>query len=193
MPRRADSENVGIHSGVAAVSSFPCRALPSQWSQQTWQSGRIQAVAALVHVQWIVGGMAYGYSPGQSNPRAREHTDLLLEELENRIVWNATGPRFLGGNFNLEPATSVRFERWRRAGFVEVQEAAFTRWGVEPRATCKGATRVDQLWFSAELAALEAVQVDESHFADQAPSSLAWRPHRLCGGACPSPSSGTPN
>ena len=171
---RAHSATVGTYSGVCAISTNPTRRLPATWEPNVWETGRVLTCATRVHNCWVQGGICYGFPAPGLDSRAK--TDTLLSQLEDNIVHGTRGPRFLGGDFNTEVHQNVRFQQWKELGWQEIQDVAHSRWGVPPSNTCKGATRVDQLWISPELVAcLEAVVVNDLVFSDHAILSASFR------------------
>ena len=90
-----------------------------------------------------------------------------LEAVTQRVVLQGSGPRFLAGDFNLEPQALHHASVWAEHGFVEVQDLWHQRTGSLPQVTCKNSTRKDYVWISAELQPLlQGVEVDPTWFCD---------------------------
>ena len=162
VPLRPRSDHSGVYSGVGFLSSVPARILPHDWSYDLYFSSRIQVAAFYVQPHWITGAVVYGYATG------KQRTPELLEAAARRVMLQSSGPRFLAGDFNLEPC-ELQLEQWRALGFREVQDVAWELFGTEPKPTCKGATRKDFLFLSPELQhCLRAVSVEADWFPDHA-------------------------
>lgn len=142
VPPRSLASDVGVWSGVAAVSSWPTRALPHSWPAELVASGRVLVSATCCHDLWITGVLVYGAPTGPTHPQAQQSTNAMLDMAIDRLA-AAKGPRYIAGDWNhdLDRLTSV--DRLHGLGFVEVQDLHFQRTGVLPRATCRGKTRRD--------------------------------------------------
>ena len=160
----------GKATGVGVLTNTAARALPNDWSVETWQTARLQACAVRVQQQWVKLGVAYGYAKQPHTRATREATDQVLEQLTERIVFQSKGFRIICGDFNQEDHDSLeQFTTWRNHGFMEIQDIAAQKWGQCIRPTCHGKTRKDHMWISPELIPrLLAVDVDASFFADHA-------------------------
>eukprot|EP00438_Fugacium_kawagutii_P025565 Skav230000 [mRNA] locus=scaffold17:139230:143765:- [translate_table: standard] len=157
----------GRATGVALLSRYPCRALTHTWPGHIWDSGRIVAGAAYLGSQWVKAGVAYGYAHNPHLPSTQQQTDEILSCLTDRIVFQSCGMRAILGDFNHSQDKLPQFSRWRDAGFMEIQDFAWTKWKIPPKPTCKGSTRVDMVWLSPELLKhVVAVTVDDTWYAD---------------------------
>ena len=87
MPLRARSEFSGQYAGVGFLSSLPCRALPHGWSDQLYQSSRLQVAAFYAEPLWITGLVVYGYATDKNR------TSSLLEAATSRLMYQSHGPR----------------------------------------------------------------------------------------------------
>ena len=161
VPLRAHSFSSGGYSGVGFLSTVPQRSLPQSWPEDLWNTARLQVASFFVDPFWVQGAILYGYATAPSK------THTLLDAVTQRIVHQASGPRFIVGDFNLTPDSLPHAHEWVRHGFQEVQTLASHRWGQAPQATCKGTSRKDMLWVSPELQALlRRVDVVNSWFPD---------------------------
>ena len=89
---------------------------------------------------------------------------------------NATGPRYIAGDFNQEHDLP-QIELWRKKGWKEVQEIFESMTGRSPLPTCYGKTRKDFLWISPELQPhLESVEVASHVFPDHAALIAHFKP-----------------
>ncbi|CAE7244768.1 unnamed protein product [Symbiodinium sp. CCMP2592] len=160
----------GVYEGVGFVTSFPARLAPHSWPALLYETSRIQVANFFVGSMWLLGGVVYGYATDSSR------TSCLLQALTERVVLGASGPRFVAGDFNLELDRIDFVDIWRERGFCEVQDLMSWATGCQPRPTCKGKTRKDFLFVSAELAAMFVqTMVDETFFADHAVLSAKFR------------------
>ena len=146
--------NTRAWQGVAAVSKYPTRALPSQRHVDVEKSSRVLTMTTLVDDIWISGGVVYGEPNGHLYPDWRHNTDILLSAVASDICHLQVGPRFVAGDFNTEIGTVPAFDILFAAGFKDIQDLAAEHWGISPRPTCKGATRKDFLFISPELQSL---------------------------------------
>ena len=148
-PRFVGSE-AGQYSGVALVSAFPSRPLCAPWPVDMFETARLQLVTSFVHDMWISGAICYGYPEGKLHARARERTEDLLSFAFERLC-QASGPRYMGGDWNFEPDALRITQLLLDAGWREIQSLESDRTGAAPRVTCKGTSRKDMLWMSPEL------------------------------------------
>ena len=95
----------------------------------------------------------YGYPSGPTWPDAKNRTDSMLRCLTQEVVLGSGGLRAIAGDFNHDFDSLEQCAMWRNNGWVELQSLAEALWGVEPRPTCKHATRRDFIWLSPEAAA----------------------------------------
>lgn len=160
----------GKYTGVGILTNSAARALPNDWSQETWESARLQACTVRTQQQWVKLGVAYGYAKQPHTRATREATDQILENLTERIVFQSKGYRILCGDLNQDdPDALEQFAIWREHGFMEVQDIAAQKWGQSIQPTCHGKTRKDHMWISPELIPkLRKVIVDPTYFADHA-------------------------
>ncbi|CAE7393753.1 Pol [Symbiodinium sp. CCMP2592] len=160
-PARARSHVTGDYTGVGFLSSFAGRGAPHSFEPSLFSSARLQVASFLVGSTWILGAVVYGL------PAAPKATEVLLEAITQRVVLQGTGPRFLAGDFNLEPHALHHASVWADNGFAEVQDLWHQRTGSLPQVTCKNSTRKDYVWISAELQPLlQRVEVDPTWFCD---------------------------
>ena len=161
-PLPVDSAVTGSLAGVGVLTDFPGRSANHAWAPELWDTARLHVANGFVQPTWILVGAIYGFATGCPSRSIR-----LLEELSNRMLTEASGPRMFGGDFNLTSDQVALEARWKDAGFVEVQELWRIKTGQELRVTCKGSTRKDFLWLSHELAqCILEVDVQDSWFAD---------------------------
>ena len=192
-PIRARSETAGDFTGVAAISTGACRALPHSFSQDLYETSRIQVVGALVQQVWITAGLIYGYPKSNRHQHPRFQTDVLLEALVDRIGAQTSGPRVIMGDFNWEPHELSQVARLQEMGFVELQDLAAAWWGQPIQPTGRGSTRIDCVFVSRELACLlKQVVVDPTQWPDhsmvygvfESPSPIMetfhWRMPKSC-------------
>ena len=155
-PVRANSTCAGEYTGV------PARPAAHAWHQDIFSSARLQVVHAFADPIWLLAGVRYGFASG---PVSRTH--LLLEQLTERIVDSATGPRVIAGDFNLTEEANPFHSRWTQAGFVEIQQLWARVTGAPLQQTCKGCTRKDFVYVSAEMLPMVAqVWVEHDWFPD---------------------------
>ncbi|CAE6934152.1 hypothetical protein AK812_SmicGene22690 [Symbiodinium microadriaticum] len=161
-PKRA-RQVVGSHTGVGFMSSFPLRAAPHSWPDEVWNTSRAQISSVLLRSVWLLAAVVYGFA---SQPAS---TVALLEEVTQRVVLEADGPRLIAGDFNLEIDKIPCSGLWRERGFMEIQDLFQQLSGVAPRVTCKASTRKDFVFVSSELQdMLRNVVVDSTFFPDHA-------------------------
>ena len=142
----------GKSTGVGILSTVPVRALANDWSQETWDSARIQACAVRVQQQWIKIGVAYGFAQQPHTRATREATDQILENLTEKIIFQSKGFRIICGDLNQDdPDALEQFTIWRDHGFMEIQDIAAQKWNQTVQPTCHGKTRKDHMWISPEL------------------------------------------
>ncbi|CAL1138830.1 unnamed protein product, partial [Cladocopium goreaui] len=110
----------GKYTGVGILTNSAARALPNDWSQETWESARLQACTVRTQQQWVKLGVAYGYAKQPHTRATREATDQILENLTERIVFQSKGYRILCGDLNQDdPDALEQFAIWREHGFME--------------------------------------------------------------------------
>lgn len=159
----------GRSSGVALISHAPIRGLPSQWDDCLWKSSRIQAAAVFANPIWLKIGVCYGYATDPNNQETIQATDKLLEQLTQRIVYDAQGPRAIVGDFNNAKLPFQQILKWKQAGFIDLQSYAYSAWGQEIKPTSRHRTTIDHVWVSKELLPfLQRVEVEDTLFPDHA-------------------------
>ena len=121
----------GKQTGVAFVSSFPCRSIVAGWQPDLYATSRIAAAKFWVRGQWITGGVVYGEAFLANTKPVRAHTETLLQELTGQVV-HLTGPRFVAGDFNQEMHHLQEVELWKRQGFIDLQDLACLQWNLAP-------------------------------------------------------------
>eukprot|EP00438_Fugacium_kawagutii_P030157 Skav235179 [mRNA] locus=scaffold721:273036:277949:- [translate_table: standard] len=164
--RFVDSD-AGQWSGVAAVSAFPCRSLCMQWPPDLYDNGRVQIVGTHVANTWITGGIVYGFPASKYHRNPLQRTDDILQVVVSHLLSNATGPRFVCGDWNhladSLPVTKVLHQH----GWKEVQTLQLLHHGTPIKATCKKLTQKDFCWVSPELArCFRHTEVLDDVFAD---------------------------
>ena len=103
-----------------------------------------------------------------------------------------TGPRLVGGDFNVDAHGLPVFALWRQLGWIPAQELAAQLWQQEMKFTSKHATERDIIWLSPEAVALCRLVDVADVFAEHAtitvglhiptscPPSLTWtRPSHI--------------
>ena len=168
VPLRSHSDRSGEWSGVAMLSKYPTRQLPVKWPQQTQDTSRVLITTTLCADLWITGAVLYGEPPGATHPNAQHNTDLMAHDVFVNLS-NVGGLRFFAGDFNFEKGGLDIFQTLESAGFRDMQDMAFEKWGIHPQKTCKQSTRKDFCFLSPELQRyLVDVQVDATIWADHA-------------------------
>lgn len=168
VPLRSHSCASGHWNGVAIISKSPTRAVPIQWDHEVFASSRVQVAATLCEDMWITGGVLYGEPPGVGHPNARENTDMMALEMVSHLC-QMSGLRYFAGDLNFEMGGLEVFRVLSDAGFKDIQEVAFEKWGQPIQPTCKQKTRKDFFFISRELIPfLAEVKVDATVWADHA-------------------------
>lgn len=133
------------------LSRHPARPLEHNWEPSVFETSRIQIAGTLVGETWVQAGMFYGV------PKARRHaapvlqTDLLLEQLVNRLACETSGPRLIAGDINHTCEELSQLQRLRGLGWQEIQDFAAYQWNRPQEATGRGTAKLDQVWISPEL------------------------------------------
>ena len=175
-PLRAHSSVVAKHSGVAFLSSAPCRPLCHDWPDDAFRSARIQAVSALFGDVWVQGATVYGYASRINSHPTEALTDGLLNLAVRRIAIESVGPRFISGDWNAEPSHLDSVRLLESYGFREAQEIARERWGKEVEMTYNNKTRIDFMYLSPELQAhLVHVWLEHDWFSGHAALLASFR------------------
>ena len=138
----------GKATGVGVLTDCPVRALAGQWPSQHWKTGRIQACAIHVQQNWIKEGIFYGLAKDAHTKATKDHSDAILANLTDRIVFASRGFRVLMGDFNQTTQDLAQFDVWRKHGFREIQELACQKWHQEIVPTCKNKSVKDHVWIS---------------------------------------------
>ena len=132
----------------------------------------------------IVGATVYGPPKGPTYANSMDLTAALLDTVSQELIYGMSGPRFVAGDFNVNPGDLPAFKLWEDAGWREAQLWAFERSGQTPMPTCKGATFRDHVWLSPELLQwCESVHCLPDVFCDHAvaqaivqiPTSTSWQ------------------
>ena len=182
VPLRSHSCVTGSWNGVAVLSKFPTRAVPVPWSDQVFETSRAQITTTLCGDLWVTGGVLYGEPPGGTHPNAKDNTDVIALDIVTHLC-QLSGLRFLAGDFNFEKGGLEVFQALENAGFRDIQDVAFERWGKPVCKTCKHSTRKDYFFISRELIPfLREVSVDETVWADHAvvQGFFSCAPQQLC-------------
>ena len=157
----------GKQLGVGFLSTAPCRSLTRTWGQDQWKGCRIHASCFQVGNRWIQGGVIYGIAAQTAETRSK--TNQLCCLLEERLLNQSQGLRFIAGDFNQEHGALDSVHRWMERGWVNAQIWASQKLGKPIQPTCHGTTTKDHLYFSPELAMyLKDVHIDSTFFADHA-------------------------
>ena len=168
VPLRPHSDRIGEWSGVGMLSKCPTRRLPVQWPSHTFDTSRILLTTSLCSDLWVTGAVLYGEPQGTTHPEAFQNTDDLAHLLFTQLV-SVGGLRFYAGDFNFEKGSLHIFNTLEAAGFRDLQDIAWERWGKVPEKTCKLSTRKDYCYISPELQAfLVDVRLDQTVWADHA-------------------------
>lgn len=155
--------------GVAALSRHPTRALPVVFPPSLLESARVQVTTTLVHDVWVTGSTIYGEPESSSYPHQKLNNEQLLHHAASYVCHLAKGPRFVAGDWNVLQNSLPAFDLLDAAGFVDLQDLAWARWGAPVQPTCKNSTRKDFCYVSRELQALLVdVQVHHDIFPDHA-------------------------
>ena len=167
----------GKQIGVGFLSTAPCRALTQTWSSDQWKGCRVHASCFQVNNRWVQGGVVYGIAAQTSESKCK--TNQLCCLLEERIINQSQGLRFIAGDFNQGHGNLESVNRWMEKGWVNAQVWAQQKLGKPILPTCHGKTTKDHLYLSPELALyLEDVHVDSTFFADH---SCLWGQFRDLG------------
>ena len=169
-PPRQRSPVTGSYTGAGFVSSFPGRVVAQAWPAEVYQTARVQVAAFLIEDVWVLGGVCYGFATDKGR------TQSILDAVVDRVLAQASGPRFVAGDWNLEIHELPQARRLLDRGFVEIQDLRAARFGIAPECTCKNATRKDFVWISPELQpAFVGASVDPSFWPDHALLAAQFR------------------
>ena len=165
-----NQQGTGNHSGVMLLSQSPARPLPNSFAAHTFSTARLQVAGMVVGNMWVTVGMLYGVPANAQHTDAKYQTEVMLSELVERVAYQSTGPRAIGGDFNYSAHELGQTKRLLDLGFREAQDLAALRWGQSAERTGRGRRRIDQLWLSPELQQiLVGVEVQHDMWADHAP------------------------
>ena len=137
--------------GVAVVSRFPTRPIPSALPDCVQNSGRAILATTLVGDCWITGAVVYGEAESHLHPNHLRNTEFILHHAAAQICHLTKGFRYVAGDWNADQDSLPAFDILNRAGFRELQDVLLARWGLPIRPTCKNVTRKDFLYLSPEL------------------------------------------
>eukprot|EP00438_Fugacium_kawagutii_P031921 Skav218985 [mRNA] locus=scaffold1532:496116:500942:- [translate_table: standard] len=182
----------GKHSGVGFVTQHPCRPVGGKWEEEAWQTARVHAAHVLVDGHWVTGGVCYGFSYQSWKATVKEATNALLQQVADKVL-SFPGPKFISGDWNIEPAQCEFVQMLRSLGWQDIQDLAMQRWQISPVPTCKGATRKDYMMLCPMMQErVASCQVRNEIFPDHAvlvaqiakiggiPMEPVWhKPHRI--------------
>ena len=137
--------------GVAVLSKFPSREVPTNLPREIKESARTLITTTLVNDYWVTGGVVYGEPESSSYPQQKIHNEELLHHVASQVCHLTKGPRFLAGDWNCEQHSLPVFDLLEAAGFRDLQDLAFDMWGQPVAHTCKHATRKDFCYVSREM------------------------------------------
>lgn len=83
------------------MSKSPTRAVPVAWTENVFETSRVQLAATLCEDMWFTGGVLYGEPPGVGHPNARENTDMMALEIVSHLC-QQSGLRYFAGDLNFE-------------------------------------------------------------------------------------------
>ena len=121
----------GTHQGTAFMTNLPSRKLQPMWTHEEWLTSRFSMNTFLHNQTWLQGAVIYGYAYRACTNQVKADTDSLLELATRRLVLNATGSRYIAGDFNQE-SDLPQIEIWRKKGWKEVQEIFQSMTGRSP-------------------------------------------------------------
>ena len=169
VPAQTDRTQHASWRGVALISKFPSREVPTHLPEDVRHSSRALITTSLVQDTWITGGLVYGEPESSAYPFRKTNNERLLHEVVNHVCCLTKGPRYVAGDWNTAQHELPVFARLEEAGFADIQDVANRRWGLPPMPTCKGVTRKDYLYLSPELQQLLlSVEVYPDVFPDHA-------------------------
>ena len=183
-PLRANSNSAGAWTGVAQMADCHIRPIHVPWRGHEWNSGRLMLSSFHLDSHCLVGATVYAPPRGPTYANAHALTQELLLTLSQELIHGMTGPRFISGDFNVNPDELPVFDEWRAAGWHEIQEWALMTQGRDKVPTCKGVTFRDHVWVSPEMLPwLHSVECHLDCFADHAvllaslrvPVQTAWQ------------------
>lgn len=154
VPDPGSKTHHGQWKGVAMLSKFPTRALQMHGPPSVFESSRTLVSSTLVADPWVTGGVVYGEPDSHLYPQHMSHNEFLLQSVISQVCGLSVGPRFVEGDWNCLPDSIPSFQLLHNYGFRDLQDVAWSRWGILPKATCKHATRKDFCYISPELQSL---------------------------------------
>lgn len=158
----------GKHTGVGFLTSYPVRPIVTGWDSELWNTSRIHAAHFLVNQTWVTGGIAYGWAFQSESSQVKANTEALLQQLSSQVLMHP-GPKFICGDFNQHPKAMQETKIWENLGWIEIQDWAYRRHGINQAFTCKGTSQKDFLYISPELQqCIAATYVQQDIFADHA-------------------------
>lgn len=173
--QQGKSEHSGQYSGVMLMHKGPARPLPHKFSRESFETSRIQVAGFLAHNVWIQVGMLYGVPKSAKHKHPAHQTDVLLEQLVDRVACQSSGPRVIAGDINHSEQELSQLRRLRSLGFREAQEVALHKWGQPEQATGRGSNKLDQIWISSELLhTITGVEVHRDRWADHATVEVSF-------------------
>ena len=168
VPLRQHSDRTGEWSGVCMISKHPTRQIPIRWPKSTYETSRVLLTSTLCSDLWVHGAVLYGEPAGLTHPDAAHNTDMIAHDLFRELHYIG-GLRFFAGDFNFEQGGLDIFKTLEAAGYRDLQDLAFERWGIHPRHTCKSSTRKDFCYLSPDLQTfLVDIRHDDTIWADHA-------------------------
>ena len=188
---RATSEWAGTWSGVMTFSDFPSQEIMLPYTGER-SCGRLLTTRHLIGACSVLNTVVYGFPKGPTWPDAASLTDQLHQIVTTEMIMGGTGPRLVGGDFNVDAHGLPVFALWRQLGWIPAQELAAQLWQQEMKFTSKHATEHDIIWLSPEAVALCRLVDVADVFAEHAtitvglhiptscPPSLTWtRPSHI--------------
>ena len=150
---RKRSQSVGSFSGVLCLSRWPARALPHSMDNDLFESSRIQVYGVCVCVDqlWLTMGVVYGVPESIQHEYPKYQTELLLEQVIDRVALQCKGSRVIMGDFNWLAGDLTQLRRLESLGFRDLQTLAHEWWGVNFCPTGRGDKAIDFVYISPEL------------------------------------------
>ena len=146
---RSTSTWAGSWSGVLTMSDYPSQEISLPYAGER-ECGRMLTTRHMIGQAAVTTMVVYGYPKGPTWPNAADLNDSLLQIATTEIVLGGTGPRIIGGDFNLPPDGLPLFSYWRQLGWVSAQDLALQLWGQPKQYTSKHSTERDLVWLSPE-------------------------------------------
>ena len=144
----------GTWTGVLTFGDCPLRAVPCVWPHGEFDCGRVLLTTANIRRLEVFAATVYLPPRDPTYPNAATLAESLLEPITAELVLGREGPRAILGDMNCPVGALHNMAIWKAKGWIELQDLMWHLHGIEPRNTCKNATRPDQIWLSPELAAL---------------------------------------